>query len=108
MVLLDWVHPPLENDAGLQKIHPPPDPVRQTVSIPPLGSKGGAIIKECRVGQMYLNLKENPKHKWYYYPNMTTDEVLVFKQAHFRKGQVEGDMPTPHMAICVPREISKL
>lgn len=54
------------------------------------------LLGQMAGGQQYLNLKENPKTKWYYYPNMTTDEVLVFKQGHFQKGQVPGDMPVPH------------
>merc|ERR1712113_994732 len=41
-------------------------------------------------GQTLLALKSNPKHRWYYYPHMTTDEVLVFKQVHFVKEQEEG------------------
>ena len=27
----------------------------------------------------WLYLKYNPAHKWYFYPEMTKDEVLVFK-----------------------------
>jgi len=42
-------------------------------------------------------LRTNPqKHQWYYYPNMRTDEVLVFKQVHFVKGQEVGRMPVFH------------
>lgn len=31
-------------------------------------------------------LKYNPNQKWYYYPEMTNDEVLVFKQFEYFKG----------------------
>jgi len=55
------------------------------------------LLGQMAGGQQYLNLKENPKTKWYYYPNMTTDEVLVFRQCHFKKGQLSGvDMPVFH------------
>jgi len=47
----------------------------------------------------FLLLKSNPKHKWYYYPHMTTDEVLVFKQAHFVREKEEGTVPVFHVAF---------
>lgn len=31
-----------------------------------------------RVGEIY-HLKYNPAHRWYYFPNMQTDEAIVFK-----------------------------
>eukprot|EP00931_Biecheleriopsis_adriatica_P087321 TRINITY_DN61813_c0_g1_i1.p1 TRINITY_DN61813_c0_g1~~TRINITY_DN61813_c0_g1_i1.p1 ORF type:complete len:355 (+),score=51.25 TRINITY_DN61813_c0_g1_i1:56-1066(+) len=37
-------------------------------------------------GQTSMGLKFDPEQKWYYYPNMTKDEVLVFRQFHFKKG----------------------
>ncbi|CAE7347755.1 BCAT6 [Symbiodinium natans] len=37
-------------------------------------------------GQRSLLLKPNPDQKWYYYPDMTTDEVLVFRQFHYARG----------------------
>ena len=33
-----------------------------------------------------MSLRFNPKQKWYYYPNMTGDEVLVFKNFQCFKG----------------------
>ena len=33
-----------------------------------------------------MALKYNPQQQWYYYPNMTDDEVLVFKQFEIWKG----------------------
>jgi hypothetical protein len=35
-------------------------------------------LKEQK-GNIQMALKYNPQHKWYYYPHMTKDEVLVFK-----------------------------
>eukprot|EP00038_Savillea_parva_P006903 m.166597 g.166597 ORF g.166597 m.166597 type:complete len:340 (+) comp12710_c0_seq1:105-1124(+) len=32
-----------------------------------------------RIGENYL-AKHNPRHKWYYYPHMTRDEILLLKQ----------------------------
>lgn len=47
-------------------------------------------------------LKDNPKHKFYYYPDMTIDEVLVFKQFHTVRN--EGTkMPVFHTAFNDPR-----
>lgn len=37
-------------------------------------------------GQRSLILKQNTDQKWYYYPDMTTDEVLVFRQFHYERG----------------------
>jgi len=36
-----------------------------------------------------MTLKNNPNHKWYYYPRMTDDEVLVFKQIEVWKDDLE-------------------
>ena len=33
-----------------------------------------------------LSLKAKEENKWYYYPDMRNDEVLVFKQFEFFKG----------------------
>ncbi|CAE6972554.1 BCAT2 [Symbiodinium sp. CCMP2592] len=37
-------------------------------------------------GQRSLLLRQNADQKWYYYPDMTTDEVLVFRQFHYERG----------------------
>jgi hypothetical protein len=50
-------------------------------------------------GQSYMHVRYHPGHKWYYYPDMTTDEVLVWKQAHFVKGEKLARMPIPHTAF---------
>ena len=50
-------------------------------------------------GQAYLTLKNHPDQQYYYYPEMTTDEVLLFKNAHYRKGETIGDMPIFHSAF---------
>lgn len=55
--------------------------------------------------QPQLFPKLNEKHKWYYYPDMTNDEILVFKQFEYHK----SDTPeTPyrccfHSAVSDPR-----
>eukprot|EP00931_Biecheleriopsis_adriatica_P010154 TRINITY_DN11124_c0_g1_i1.p1 TRINITY_DN11124_c0_g1~~TRINITY_DN11124_c0_g1_i1.p1 ORF type:complete len:309 (+),score=54.73 TRINITY_DN11124_c0_g1_i1:87-1013(+) len=41
-----------------------------------------------------MRLRDNPEHMWYYYPDMTTDEVLVFKTFEYFKGQHEHDLRT--------------
>lgn len=35
----------------------------------------------------HLSLKQNPGQRWYYYPDMTPDEMLVFKLFELRKGE---------------------
>lgn len=48
-------------------------------------------------------LKENPsKHKFYYYPDMTVDEVLIFKQFHKVRNETTARMPTFHTAFVDP------
>lgn len=39
-------------------------------------------------------LRYKPKHQWYYYPDMTNDEVLVFKQLECWKGEADGLGPS--------------
>eukprot|EP01050_Picozoa_sp_SAG11_P008318 SAG11_NODE_726_length_7512_cov_23.219479_4_plen_367_part_00 len=53
-------------------------------------------------GQSYLHVRYRPEHKWFYYPDMTVDEVLVWKQAHFVKGEPLSRMPVPHTAFKHP------
>eukprot|EP00927_Polykrikos_kofoidii_P052174 TRINITY_DN45959_c0_g1_i1.p1 TRINITY_DN45959_c0_g1~~TRINITY_DN45959_c0_g1_i1.p1 ORF type:complete len:368 (+),score=42.89 TRINITY_DN45959_c0_g1_i1:94-1197(+) len=53
-------------------------------------------------GQTYLHVRYRPEHKWFYYPNMTTDEVLIWKQAHFVKGEQKSRMPVPHVSFDLP------
>jgi len=53
-------------------------------------------------GQEYLHVRHHPEHQWYYYPNMTTDEVLVWRQAQFVKGDLMSRMPIPHTAFKHP------
>ena len=54
-------------------------------------------------GQRFLGIKYHPRQTWYYYPEMTTDEVLVFKQCHFEKGQeTHGRMPVCHTSFVHP------
>lgn len=39
-----------------------------------------------------LSLKQNDAHKWFYYPNMTLDEVILFTQFEIKKEIAqEGD-----------------
>lgn len=53
-------------------------------------------------GQSYLHVRYNDEHKWFYYPDMGTDEVLVWRQAHFKKGVEISEMPIPHTAFTHP------
>lgn len=39
-----------------------------------------------------MALKYNKNHRWYFYPNMTKDEVLVFSQIDIMKG-VDNTLP---------------
>ena len=53
-------------------------------------------------GQSYLHVRYNSGHKWFYYPNMNVDEVLVWKQAHFVKGEQHSRVAIPHTAFKHP------
>jgi len=53
-------------------------------------------------GQSYMHVRYNPEHKWFYYSDMNVDEVLVWKQAHFIKGESQGRMAIPHTAFKHP------
>merc|ERR1740121_3536949 len=53
-------------------------------------------------GQTYMLLRHSPNHRWYYYPDMTTDEVVVWKQNHFPRGAVTSEMPVAHTAFQHP------
>jgi len=52
-----------------------------------------------RSGEIYL-LKHSPHHRWHYFSNMTTSEVLVFKQYDSRTSDVSRF--TPHAAFLDP------
>ena len=54
-------------------------------------------------GQMYLAARHHPDQRYYYYPDMTTDEVLLFRNAHYRKGDEDnGAVPVFHSAFAHP------
>lgn len=42
----------------------------------------------------HIGLKHNPGQRWYYYPKMTADEVLVFKLFDLRKSKQPQRFPT--------------
>ena len=61
------------------------------------------ITGQISGGQMYLAPRYHPDQRYYYYPDMTTDEVLLFKNARFRRGEENnGDMPVFHSAFVHP------
>lgn len=47
-------------------------------------------------------LRDNPNHKFYYYPDMTVDEVVVFKQFHQLRNESSARMPVFHTAFADP------
>ena len=60
------------------------------------------FVKENKtVGNIYT-LKENPRHEFYFYPDMTNDEVVVFKQFHQVRNESTTRMPTFHTAFVDP------
>uniref|UniRef100_A0A7S1BY75 Uncharacterized protein n=2 Tax=Corethron hystrix TaxID=216773 RepID=A0A7S1BY75_9STRA len=48
------------------------------------------------------SLRENPKQKFYYYPDMTINEVVVFKQFHQMQKEETARMPVFHTAFKDP------
>merc|ERR1711862_84825 len=53
-------------------------------------------------GGILTQLKENPNHKFYFFPDMTTDEVVMFKQFHQVRGESLARMPVFHTAFSDP------
>lgn len=52
-----------------------------------------------------LTLKYNETQRWCYYPDMTNDEVLVFKQLYYKKSDPNGAYKSCfHSAFADPRE----
>jgi hypothetical protein len=49
-----------------------------------------------------IGLKDNPNHKFYYYPDMTVDEMVVFKQFHRFRKETSARMPVFHTAFADP------
>jgi len=49
-----------------------------------------------------VTLKNNPDHRFYYYPDMTVDEVVVFKQFHRIRNETSSRMPVFHTAFPDP------
>lgn len=49
-----------------------------------------------------ISLRENPKQKFYYYPDMTINEVVVFKQFHQMRKEETARMPVFHTAFKDP------
>ncbi|MCR6658659.1 MAG: hypothetical protein NVV72_04685 [Asticcacaulis sp.] len=50
-----------------------------------------------------LSLRYNPEHRWHYYPDMTTGEVLVFKIfEHFKEAPEAGLKTVFHTAFAHP------
>jgi hypothetical protein len=49
-----------------------------------------------------IGLKDNPNHKFYYYPDMTVDEMVVFKQFHRFRKETSVRMPVFHTAFADP------
>lgn len=48
------------------------------------------------------HLKENEKHRFYYYPDMTVNEVILFKQFHQVRNESLARMPVFHTAFPDP------
>mmetsp|Transcript_8257 Transcript_8257/g.9557 ORF Transcript_8257/g.9557 Transcript_8257/m.9557 type:complete len:410 (+) Transcript_8257:739-1968(+) len=47
-------------------------------------------------------IKENPSHEFYFYPDMTNDEVVMFKQFHQMRNESTARIPTFHTAFADP------
>jgi len=65
-------------------------------------SKEDLVIIDTKSSGTLPQLKENPNHKFYYYPDMTVDEVVVFKQFHKVRDETIARMPTFHTAFPDP------
>lgn len=65
-------------------------------------SKEDIVIVDSKSQGTLPQLKENPNHRFYYYPDMTVDEVVVFKQFHKVRNETIARMPTFHTAFPDP------
>jgi len=65
-------------------------------------SEDDFVSVDAKEGGITTQLKENPNHKFYYFPDMTTDEVVMFKQFHQVRSEPYGRMPTFHTAFTDP------
>ena len=46
-----------------------------------------------------LQIMYNPDHKWYYLPDQTTSEALIFKSADSEHAWAPGDCPPPFLSL---------
>ncbi len=60
--------------------------------------RGGLMDKDSPVMRGF-NLSHNPRHRWYYVPSMSPDEILAFKLFDSEKGAMQW---TGHTAIDDP------
>jgi len=60
------------------------------------------ITKNGKFFSEIISLKESPRHQFYYYPDMTIDEVIVFKQFHQVRDESSARLPTFHTAFNDP------
>merc|ERR1712232_559515 len=65
-------------------------------------SEGDFVSVDAKEGGITTQLKENPNHKFYYFPDMTTDEVVMFKQFHQVRNEALSRMPVFHTAFKDP------
>ena len=63
--------------------------VADTTTVSPKDLVTFEIHYEDRIGENYFCADNGETHEWYYYPHMTRDEALLFKQ-----WDSEGALPT--------------
>ena len=85
-------------------------PIRGVVQIDPLGMCDGRTIPEkgfilvqrrykYRTGEVY-HIAYNPKHEWFWFPQMTRNEALIFKV--FDSDETKASRFTAHSAFDDP------
>mmetsp|Transcript_6449 Transcript_6449/g.15956 ORF Transcript_6449/g.15956 Transcript_6449/m.15956 type:complete len:314 (+) Transcript_6449:473-1414(+) len=65
-------------------------------------SKDDFVLVDAGTQGVTTQLRENSNHKFYYYPDMTVDEVVVFKQFHRVRNETVARMPVFHTAFPDP------
>lgn len=60
------------------------------------------VVIDSKDQGISVTLKQNPNHKFYYYPDLTVDEVVVFKQFHHVRKEDKARMPVFHTAFPDP------
>lgn len=67
-----------------------------------LSKKDEFVTVDSKSLGVMTGLKDNSNHTFYYWPDMTFDEVVVFKQLHVVRDEGKARMPVFHTVFMDP------